>query len=142
MIDQPKDIPGARVCILRYHDETRISSNIAGFKLLGQWIAWLVDSQPEENFHIHLLWHLESEASRFDGVKPKNVWFLDEPEEAIIRDNEYVPEDATIVKYEVTFMVLTDAQLDELAAAQETGIIPKQYWKSESSWEAECGEKS
>ena len=137
-MEQPYEIPGARVCVLRYYDETKILGNIPGFKLLGLWIAWLADSPPGENYHIHLLWHLESRASRFDGVKPKNVWFLDEPEEAKGRSLDDVPEDAASIPFEVTFMVLTDAQLDELAEAQETGLIPKRYWKSESSWKAEC----
>src|SRR5207245_578737 len=76
MTEQPTDDPHARICVLHYHDETKVVGNVAGFSLLGRWIAWLADAPPEENFHMHLLWHLESQASRFDGMRPRNVWVL------------------------------------------------------------------
>ena len=69
----PHRIDGARICVIRYPDETTVCANIAGFRSLGEWIGWLALSNPAERFHFHVLLHLESEASRFDGVRPANV---------------------------------------------------------------------
>ena len=42
------------------------------------------------------------------------------------------------VAFEVTFQVVTESSLDELAAAQEIGLIPAKYLKEESSYESTC----
>jgi hypothetical protein len=106
--------------------------------MLGLWIAWLAESPPDENYHLHVLWHLESEASRFEGVRPKNVWFLKEPEEAQQRDLGKFPQEAIPVEFEVTLMVLTETQLDELAEAQESDLIPNRLLKTEPTWQVAC----
>jgi len=40
---------------------------------------------------------------------------------------EEAQDGATLVKFEVTFQMLDDAVLDELAAAQELGLIPEKF---------------
>jgi hypothetical protein len=122
----PDRIEGTRICVIRYPDETTVCANVAGFRSLGQWIAWLAESNPAELFHFHVLLHLESEASRYDGVRPKNVWFLRQPPllaEAIALQ-EWEKRD-----YEMTFQVVTESDLDELAQYQDEGIVPTRFQK-------------
>ena len=122
----PDRIEGTRICVVRYPDETTVCANVAGFRSLGQWIAWLAESNPAELFHFHVLLHLESEASRYDGVRPKNVWFLRQPPllaEAIALQ-EWEKRD-----YEMTFQVVTESDLDELAQYQDEGIVPTRFQK-------------
>jgi hypothetical protein len=123
--------------VLLHQDEITICANPAGFKSLGLWMVWLADSKPEEYYHCHLLWHLESEASRFKGAKPKNVWFLRNPPSH--RMKVAPPAEAQVVPFELTFQVVPERDLDELAAAQKSGLIPKKYRKREASYVAHCG---
>jgi hypothetical protein len=133
----PLEVAGARLCVLRHPDETVICANIEGFKALGAWMTWLAESKPEEFFHVHLLWHLESEASKFDDLRPKNVWVLNTPDGHRVKAE--IPEGAKAVPFEVTFQVITEPSLDELAAAQDSGLIPPKYLKTDVSIEADCG---
>ena len=133
----PSEILGSRICVLQHPDEIVVCANIAGFKSLTSWMAWLAESKPEEFYHFHLLWHLESEASRFDGVYPRNVWFLRSPSDHKV--TVAPPHDAEAVAFDLTFKVLPEASLDELAIGQEDGIIPKKYRKSEASYVADSG---
>ena len=106
-MSHPLKVPGARICVIRYPDETTVCANIAGFRALGEWIAWLAASEPSKHYHFHVLWHLESEASRFDGVLPKNVWVLSQSEQLA------VPKAAALggetPPFELTFQVVTDS---------------------------------
>ena len=132
-MESPREVLGARICVLLYSDETVICANSAGFKALGQWMAWLADSNPDESYHLHLLWHLESEASRFDGVRPKNVWFLRETPESRPAEEE-PPEGMEVVPFDVTFQVVRETDLDELALGQDNGLIPPKYRKAGPSY--------
>jgi hypothetical protein len=136
-MDQPLPINGARVCVLEHPDEIVVCANSQGFKSLGAWIAWLADSKPEELYHFHLLGFLESEASKFEGARPSNVWFLRTPSSHQVSSSP--PDGWNAVPFEVTFQVLTDSALDELATAQDSGIIPDKYLKSEASYVGRCG---
>jgi hypothetical protein len=131
---QPAKVPGSRICVLLHPDEVVICANVIGFAELAGWMAWLAASSPEETFHLHLLWHLESDESRFDGVRPKNVWVLRSPEFHSVKSEP--PAGMEAVDFEVTFQVVRDADLDELAAAQDEGIIPQKYRKVEASYVA------
>ena len=133
MNNQPKEIKGARICVLRYIDEIVFCANIKGIESLGQWMAWLAKSNPAETFHFHLLGFLESEESKFDGMKSSNIWFLEEPEEAQKRGE--IPEGTEKVGYEVTFQVVSEKVLDELAGCQESRKIPKKYFKEDTIFE-------
>ncbi|HEX5124563.1 MAG TPA: hypothetical protein VFV97_15070 [Rhodanobacteraceae bacterium] len=135
-MDQPDHIDGARICILRYPDEITVCANIEGFREIGNWIAWLVASNPTEMFHMHFLWHLESAASRFEGVTPKNVWHLVQSESPRLPAD--APPGAVIRDFELTFHVVDEATLDELAAHQESGSIPERFRKRESSFTLDC----
>lgn len=103
-------------------------------------MSWLAESNPAEFYHFHLLWHLESEASRFEDDRSrgaKNVWFLRTPS---THSNNSAPlQDTKAVAFELTFQVLTETGLDELASAQEQGLIPSKYLKQEASYDVECG---
>ena len=85
----------------------------------------------------HLLWHLESEASRFDGARPKNVWVLRTPTSHEVQ--QVPPDGMEAVPFDVTFQVVTESALDELAAGQNSGFIPEKYLKSEVSYVGDCG---
>ena len=135
-MSHPLKMSGARICVLVHPDEITVCANITGFKALGTWMAWLADSNPEDLYHFHLLWSLESEASRFDGVRPKNVWFLQTPPSHLIKS--VPPNTMKAVPFEITFQVLSETLLDELATAQEDGFIPPKYLKEESSCTGHC----
>ena len=133
----PLRVPGARICIIRYPDETTVCGNIAGYRALGAWMAWLAESDPDEHFHFHLLWSLESEASRFEGEPTKNVWVLTQseiPQKPVINNDR-----ATYPQFELTFQVLSDTELDELAQYQDSGTVPPRYIKNIASVEIPCG---
>ena len=131
-MSQPARVPGSRICVLLHADEIVVCANVLGFSELGQQMAWLAASRPEESFHLHMLWHLESDESRFDGVRPKNVWVLRSPSSHHVKSE--APEGMEAVEFEVTFQVVQEDELDELAAAQSDGIIPVKYRKAEASY--------
>jgi len=132
----PLQIPGVRICVLRYTDEVTVCANIAGFRAFGEWIAWLVASNPDEGYHFHLLWHLESEASRFEGIRPKNVWVLSQTQ-APATPTDFPP-DAEPVEFELTFQVTGEADLDELAECQASGSIPPRFQKQDAAIVMQC----
>ena len=132
----PAKNPKARICILRYPDETTVCANLEGFRALGEWIAWLAASDPAETFHFHTLWHLESDASRFEGVLPHNVWFLTQAEAPAIPVD--APSNARARVFELTFQVVDEAALDELAEHQASGIMPARFQKHEASMILDC----
>jgi hypothetical protein len=132
----PVKNPKARICILRYPDETTVCANIEGFRALGEWIAWLVASDPVENFHFHLLWHLESDACRFEGLRPGNVWFLSQSEAPSVPVPR--PPNAKVREFELTFQVVDESTLDQLAEHQVSGIIPERFRKHETAIIVDC----
>ncbi|HEY0232767.1 MAG TPA: hypothetical protein VGC55_16080 [Dokdonella sp.] len=135
-MSHPNQNPSARLCILRYPDEVTVCANIDGFRLLGEWMAWLAASDPREAFHFHTLWHLESEASRFEGISPANVWSLSQAEQPAAPPD--APDGCKIVPFELTFHVVDDAQLDELARHQPSGLIPARFRKEYAAVEIAC----
>jgi hypothetical protein len=143
-MSNPLEVPGTRICVLIHSHEIEICANVQGFKALGNWMSWLAESNPAEFYHFHLLWHLESEASRFEDDRSrgaKNVWFLRTP--STHPSNSAPLQDTKAVAFELTFQVLTETGLDELASAQEQeqeqGLIPSKYLKQEASYDVECG---
>lgn len=125
-----------RVCVLLHPDEVVVCANIAGFRALADRLAELAESDPVEGFHSHLLWEFESEACKFEGKQPKNVWFLKHPS-AEPYDGS-VPDGTSAVESELTFQVLGEEQLDHLAAAQADGVIPPDWVKREASYVIDC----
>jgi hypothetical protein len=43
------------------------------------------------------------------------------------------------VPFEVTFQALDEASLDELVEAQDTGLMPEKYWKTDASYDVLSG---
>jgi hypothetical protein len=127
----PLSIPGTRICIIRCRDETTVCANIAGFRAFGEWMAWLAASNPEEGYHFHVLWHLESEASRFESIRPRNVWVLTQVEEPAVP--AAAVSGGEVPQFELTFQVLGESDLDELAEHQHTGHVPPRFQKKETS---------
>ncbi|WP_133247306.1 hypothetical protein [Azospira sp. I13] len=136
-MSHPLHIEGTRVCVLIHPDEVVVCSNTQGFNALGQWMAWLAESKPEEFYHFHLLRSLLSEACIFEGVTPSNVWVLRTPPTHQVISEP--PEGFEAIPFEVTFQVVPEASLDDLVAAQSTGFIPSAYLKSEASYAGTCG---
>jgi hypothetical protein len=133
----PSKNPNARICILRYPDETMVCANIEGFRAIGEWITWLATSDPVESFHFHLLWHLESDESRFEGIRPGNVWFLSQSQAPVIPQMASAS-NAKARIFELTFQVVSESTLDELAEYQDSGVIPERFEKHEASIIVDC----
>lgn len=133
----PEEVLGARICVLRYTDEITVCANIAGFRALGEWLAWLAASDTREKFHFHLLWHLESEASKWGNGSLKNVWVLSQSEPSSApRD---VPPGGEVREFELTFQVVSELDLDVLAEYQASGQIPPAFQKHASAVVVQCG---
>ena len=99
-------------------------------------MAWLAASDPAELFHFHALGHLESDACRFEGLKPKNVWSLQQSETPIAPPD--APQGSEVLHFELTFQVLREEQLDELARSQASGLTPEQFDKQYASVVMSC----
>ena len=131
----PSKNPKARICVLRYADETTVCANIEGFRSLGEWISWLAASDPVEKFHFHVLWHLESHESRFERTGA-NVWFLSQSEAPTIP--QAAAPNAEARPFELTFQVVNESTLDELAEHRDSGVIPERFRKHEASIIVAC----
>ncbi len=135
MNEAPQHI-GARICIIRYPDETTICANIQGFRLLGERIAWLVSSNPSEKFHFHLLWQLTAEAPAVGPGGETSVWVLTQSEP--VDGPATMKARGTVPEFELTFQVVDESDLNELAAFQASGQVPPRFRKHVSAVDVTC----
>ncbi len=124
MSERPEKLPGARMCLTLTCDELTVYGNKEAFTSLRNWMSWLEESQ-KEHFECHITMSLETDASLFEGKRPRNVWpLLDIAFESIIpHRSEHRP------GLELTFMVATEEELDEMAIFQDSGVLPDNWNK-------------
>ena len=62
-------------------------------------------------------WHLEDEASKFDGKRPSNVWVVMHSDLTNVFEQEAQVDDMTRqAGFELTFMAVTEQDLDKMAS--------------------------
>jgi hypothetical protein len=120
MPEKPRKTPGVRICIALTSDGVTAYGNPAALRSLAEWVGWLAESDPKEHFECHVTMSLENDASLFEGARPRNVWSL---VAGNLRDAFPVRTDEH-PGFELTFMVATDSDLDQMAMHQESGILP------------------
>lgn len=112
---KPQTNDKSRICLNFAVDGLTAYCNREALIDLRNQLDWLISSPPEEHYHCHVLMDLENDASKFDGERPRN---------AGLRFSEGVErmKDADLVGGEcvdLTFVVLTEADLDDMQQHQE-----------------------
>ena len=93
--------------------------NRQAFTELASWLTWIAKHDPSEHYECHLRWHMESEEVKFDGKRPSNVWVNFESGLAEVFDQEgQIDKNTRQAGFEVTFMAVTEQQLDEMGKAE------------------------
>jgi len=91
---------------------------------LSQRLAALAESDESEHYEAHVCMDLEADECVFEGHRPSNVWVLRTKELAPLLAPHDAPETAD---FELTFMVVQEAELDDLADFQKDGLLPDDW---------------
>ncbi len=114
---QPKRIEGARLCLSLTRSGLKAYGNRESLTELARWLDWIAQHDPAEHFECHVRWHLEDEESKFEGKRPSNVWVVTEGDLAGVFEQEVqIDETTRQAGFELTFMAVTENDLDEMAA--------------------------
>lgn len=70
---QPEANDKSRLCLNFAADGLTAYCNREALIDLRNQLDWLIASPPEDNYHCHVLTTLENDASRFDGIRPRNA---------------------------------------------------------------------
>lgn len=132
-MEQPKKIPGTRLCLVVTKSGLKAYGNASALKSLASWLEWVAASNPAEHFECHVEMDLESDESKFEGKVPRNVWVLLQRElagtldvrEKVIVEGEPVDSHG----FGLTFMAVSESELDDMARLQSTGILPDSWDK-------------
>jgi len=91
---------------------------------LSQRLAEIAESDVSEHYETHVRMHFEADECVFEGRRPSNVWVLRTKELAPLLAPHGAPgtED-----FELTFMVVPEAELDDLADFQKDGLLPDDW---------------
>jgi hypothetical protein len=127
-MELPRQIPGTRLCIAVGTGGVTLYGNPAALRTMAQYLLWAADADPAEHYECHVRWHLQSDACRFDGKRPLDVWTLvDAGLAQSIPPSPLVPSVEAVAQqegFEVTFMAVEESDLDVLAQHQNTGLLP------------------
>ena len=123
----PARKPGRKLCLAVTKQGVTAYGNRDAFESLGEWFKWMASSDPAEHFECHTIWHLQDEASAFLKQSTKNVFALFTAKTRAVFEKE--SEDG--FGFELTFMMASEAELDELAGCQKTGLLPESWNEEE-----------
>jgi hypothetical protein len=126
-IPPPARKSGTKLCLAVTKQGVTAYGNRDAFESLSEWFKWLASSDPKEHFECHTIWHLQGEANSFREHSTKNVFALFSAKTKPAFEKE--SEDG--FGFELTFMMAPDAELDELAGHQETGLLPESWNEEE-----------
>jgi hypothetical protein len=110
MTSIPKHSKGSRACITVAPDGVKIYGNAAAFESLARIMSWIASAAPSENFECHLPLSLQDDDAIFGKADNPNAWVVIDP---ALR-NLMKPRTSRDMGFEVTFMALSEGQLDEL----------------------------
>jgi hypothetical protein len=123
----PARKPGRKLCLAVTKQGVTAYGNRDAFESLGEYFKWLASSDPTEHFECHTIWHLQDDRSTFAKQSTKNVYALFTARTKAVFEKE--SEDG--FGFELTFMMASEAELDELAGHQETGLLPESWNEEE-----------
>jgi hypothetical protein len=129
----PAPIPGTKLCLAVTKQGVTAYGNRDAFESLSEWFKWMASSDPAEHFECHIIWHLQDDASSFQKESTKNVYALFTAKTKAVFEKD--SEDG--FGFELTFMMAPEAELDELAGCQKTGLLPES-WNEEERVVKEC----
>jgi hypothetical protein len=104
----------SRICLNFGADGLNVYANRQALMDLRDQLTWLVDSPPEEHYHLHVLMTLENDQSKFDGKRPRNagVVFSDDFSEIVNADMGR----GDVV--DLSFFMVGENDLDDMQAQQ------------------------
>jgi hypothetical protein len=120
---KPNVQKGARICMAVTQDGVTVYGNKIGLESLSEWLAWIAKNNPSENYECHTKMYLMDDDCVFEGKKPNNIWVLKSKDVA----HSFYEENETCPGFELTFMGVTEKDLDEMAQHQKTGILPDEW---------------
>jgi hypothetical protein len=123
----PAPKSGTKLCLAVTKQGVTAYGNRDAFESLGEWFKWLASSDPAERFECHTIWHLQDEANSLREQTTRNVYALFSARTKPVFEKE--SEDG--FGFELTFMMAPDAELDELAGRQKTGLLPESWNEEE-----------
>ena len=127
----PKTIPGSRICFALSRDGVTAYGNNKALRSLSQWLDWLAKTDPATHNECHVSLSLESEEVILKGKRPKNVWILAEREFTPLLKSMSIKDvdggKLRSVGFEMTFMAVTDDELDKMQKHQKSGVLPKKW---------------
>jgi hypothetical protein len=125
--EPPEPKPGAKLCLAVTKQGVTAYGNKGAFEQLAEWLQWIASSDPSEHFECHTILSLQDEASALGKQRKKNVYplFSKQTKAVFERENEHG------FGFELTFMMVEDAELDEFTGFQETGLLPDSWNEEE-----------
>lgn len=115
----PDRIPGTRICLAVTPEGVKLYGNREAFQSLAQFMSWIADSDPAEHFECHVKWHMSSEGALLRNEAP-NVATLFAP----ALDGQFERTSESNSGFELTFMAVEKADLDELFQHAASGVLP------------------
>jgi hypothetical protein len=119
---RPEKKDGSKLCLAITREGVTAYGNRAAFESLAEWLKWIASSVPSERFECHTVFSLQDD-SLFDAKANKNVCRLfNEDTERIF--NKMAKEE---FGFELTFMMSSESELDQLLALEATGRLPENW---------------
>ena len=115
---QPPANDKSRICLNFAEDGLTAYCNREALIDLRDQLDWLIASPPDQHYHCHVLMALENDASRFDGRRPRNAGLVFSEGVERMKDADLVGGECI----DLTFMVATETDLDEMQAYQAPGF--------------------
>ncbi|MEQ1672355.1 MAG: hypothetical protein ABL893_15995, partial [Hyphomicrobium sp.] len=98
--------------------------NRAALQAIATELQRISASDPSENFEIHLRLGLSDHEALFGNCIRKNIWVVEEGDQCNVSQGNDVPNDAIPSGFEVTFMHVTESQLDSLEPSPQCSCSP------------------
>jgi len=118
MASRPKKIPGVRLCIVRHADGVTAYGNRQAFRALKEQMEWIEQSPADEEYELQVLTTFQDDECIFEGRLPLNAWTVPVGAGA----SAAVP--PGLEGFELTFKLVGEAALDQLAERQGEGVVP------------------
>jgi len=123
---RPVVIQGSQVCVAVHQAEIKIYGNAKALASIANQLKWLSQSAPEQNNERHIRSHML--ASKTDVMSDDTYFVLHEEGVDCLRFTDQCAEingeQVTLLGLEVTFMNITEGQMEALKQHRPTGLLP------------------
>lgn len=116
---RPTRKSGVRLCLQLSPDGLTVYANQQALVSISEQLLWLARSDARDHYECHVKMSLEEDDCRFEGKRPRNVWTL-MPADLI---DHFTQASDLDPGFELTFMVVSEHELDDMAHHQETGVL-------------------